>query len=231
MTTFNYTTGSTANLVASGTASMTDINGPFADIKTFLNGTNIDATNITSVADSNLESPQNGSWMPLLHAPFGGGVTGLPHFSTTVSFIGGGLSGQQWSPVPAGSDETAPVGMWAPPSTAGDLTVTGKTATVRLRLTWASNNTALGTNITFGLYPITATAGGAGLISMTAGAALLSTTITSPAANSSGVATSGTLAVSSVTGGIVYRVGAVTSGAPAGASTFTAACTLELAHV
>lgn len=46
MTTFSYTTGNPSNLTGGGTANMTDIQGPFTDLRTFLNGANLDDTNI-----------------------------------------------------------------------------------------------------------------------------------------------------------------------------------------
>src|SRR6266545_4936483 len=48
MTTFSYTTGNPSNLVGGATASMNDIQGPFSDLRTFVNGANLDGTNIAA---------------------------------------------------------------------------------------------------------------------------------------------------------------------------------------
>lgn len=48
MTTFSYTTGNPSNLTAGSTASMNDIQGPFTDLKTFINGANITDTNVSA---------------------------------------------------------------------------------------------------------------------------------------------------------------------------------------
>lgn len=46
MTTFNFTSGDPNNLVAAGSASMGDIQGPFVDLRTFLNGRSLNADNL-----------------------------------------------------------------------------------------------------------------------------------------------------------------------------------------
>jgi hypothetical protein len=48
MTSFSYTTGNPSNLTGGTTASMNDISGPFTDVRTFLNGGNIDSTNLAA---------------------------------------------------------------------------------------------------------------------------------------------------------------------------------------
>lgn len=50
MSLFNYTTGNPTNLTGGAGASMTDIQGPLVDLRTFLNGGNIDATNLAGQA-------------------------------------------------------------------------------------------------------------------------------------------------------------------------------------
>lgn len=46
MTVFNYTSGDPNNLTASSSASMADIQGPFVDLKTFLNGRTLNEDNL-----------------------------------------------------------------------------------------------------------------------------------------------------------------------------------------
>jgi hypothetical protein len=53
MTTFSYTTGNPSNLVGGGTASMNDIQGPFTDLRVWVNGS-IDGDNLTSTAGQQL---------------------------------------------------------------------------------------------------------------------------------------------------------------------------------
>lgn len=49
MTTFSYTTGNPSNLTGGTTASMNDIQGPLTDVRTFVNGKNLDMqTNIAT---------------------------------------------------------------------------------------------------------------------------------------------------------------------------------------
>lgn len=48
MTTFAFTTGNPADLTGGSNASMTDIQGSFTDLRTFLNGGNIDDTNLNA---------------------------------------------------------------------------------------------------------------------------------------------------------------------------------------
>src|SRR4051812_49012042 len=49
MSLFNFTSGNPNNLVANQNASMADIQGPFLDLKTALNG-NLDETNVPNLA-------------------------------------------------------------------------------------------------------------------------------------------------------------------------------------
>lgn len=46
MTNFAYTTGNPNNLTAGASASMNDIQGPFTDLRTFLNGANLSDVNL-----------------------------------------------------------------------------------------------------------------------------------------------------------------------------------------
>lgn len=48
MTTFAYSSGNPANLTSGANASMADIKGPLDDLKTYLNGANLDSTNIAT---------------------------------------------------------------------------------------------------------------------------------------------------------------------------------------
>lgn len=46
MTAFSFTTGNPNNLTAGANASMNDVQGPFMDLRTFLNGANLSDTNM-----------------------------------------------------------------------------------------------------------------------------------------------------------------------------------------
>lgn len=50
MTAFAYSSGDPNNLVGGGAASMGDIQGPLVDLRTFLNGGNLDGVNLTTAA-------------------------------------------------------------------------------------------------------------------------------------------------------------------------------------
>jgi hypothetical protein len=53
MTTFSYTTGNPSNLTAGATANMNDIQGPFTDLRTFVNGS-VDGDNLSTTAGQQL---------------------------------------------------------------------------------------------------------------------------------------------------------------------------------
>lgn len=50
MSNLNYTTGNPNNLVGAGNASMNDIQGPFVDVRSFLNGGNLDEANVPNLS-------------------------------------------------------------------------------------------------------------------------------------------------------------------------------------
>lgn len=52
MTNFAYTTGNPNNLTAGASASMNDIQGPFTDLRTFINGANLSDTNLQAAGTS-----------------------------------------------------------------------------------------------------------------------------------------------------------------------------------
>lgn len=112
---------------------------------------------------------------------------------------------------------------------AADLAIAGKTTQLRLEYILTTNGTAPASDFTLGLHPITGSGGGAGVVSMTMGAAVGSTvTIVAPALGTS------TRAVSAVfnlpTDGI-YTLGVVPSANPAASAATLHMGKLQVRHV
>lgn len=162
MTTFAYSTGNPDNLDNSDTASMADIKGPFDDFKTFVNGANIDSTNLATSADP---------------------VTLLTPYLTVceVCFILAGANGANsvWWPSLSQAG-TTPMTTTQTPYAVGitnaDFAVSGLTPKMRLSVAMAVNSTAPGINFIFGLYPITS--GGAGGWEFAEGTVVSGSTVT-----------------------------------------------------
>lgn len=79
MSLFNYSTGNPNNLIAGGGAAMSDIQGPFVDLRAFINGGNFDATNLANGA---VTPPKISSW-PKARA-FHNANVNIPSASTTT---------------------------------------------------------------------------------------------------------------------------------------------------
>lgn len=134
-----------------------DLNSNLTAVASVLNG-NVDANNITagSVTDAKLASPNNSTYKTVFAAS---GLAGGLVTATAYYFLSGGLVSA--SPV---TESTYPIAGFY--FNSADYTVAGLTAYYRLRLTYASNATALGTTATAVLSNPTA-AGGAGSITFT----------------------------------------------------------------
>jgi hypothetical protein len=169
MTSFSYTTGNPSNLTAGATASMNDIQGPFTDLRTFLNGANLDGTNIA-------------------HTTLGAYQT---HHDTS-GWVGAGTAGGTYIPNAATNGAVVAVAsgvagafrmVYVNPSDYS--TVTGFTPKLRVRLVIGTNATAPTSTFSAALFPITAFTGAAGLLNIqTVGAALgTTTTIVAPTAS------------------------------------------------
>lgn len=222
MTTFNYTGGAFSNLVG-GTpgANVSNLVQLLNDLKTFLNGANLDATNIAPVPDTLLASPTNAVWRTVLPSYF-------PVLSLTTASFYASTNGLNASGSAGGITAQ---GVWVPPSS-GDIAVAGKTTRMRLRVSWLTNATAPGITITWGLYPVTGLAGGAGLISVTMGTVIAGSTAAAvtPAVTTAGVSTGASFDFSAITGGTAYILGVAGSGSQAANSLVAANAILEMRH-
>lgn len=209
-----YTTGSPANLTAGVTANMTDISGPFADIKTFL------TDGSGAVGDTILASPSNPVWRTVITTD--GIIASLT--TTAVMFAGNNL-------IASGAGTSFSFkGLWVPQST--DLAVTGKTTRLRLRVAWSTNTVAPAITLTWGLYPISAVGGAAGSLSYTLGTVVAGSTVAvaTPIASTANVGTSAGFDVSAVTSGNPYIIGVVGSGSQAANSQVGCQPILEMRH-
>lgn len=157
MTTFNYTSGDPTNLTGGATANMGDISGPFADVKTFVNG-NVDATNLATSAKpvTLLGQYRTVAQAGLDFASGSGGATYIPPLSTGT-------------PIQSGVASTPPFLVGIDPA---DHSVTGLTTRYRLKLMTATSAVANGvTLLTASLYPVTF-AGSANLFTTTLGSSV-----------------------------------------------------------
>lgn len=160
MTTFSYTSGDPTQLVAGNTADMSDISGPFDDVKTFLNGS-IDTANLATSA-----KPVTllGQYRTVVYAkaPFTDAAT-----TGTRFFIDTGLG------VSAAGLTNTPYFIPIDPA---DYAVSGLTTKFRLRVAVLANATAPGITFTFGLYPLTI-AGAADTTAVTLGTVTSGSTV------------------------------------------------------
>lgn len=144
MSTFSYSSGNPANLTGGSTANMNDIQGPFTDLRTFLNGNNIDAAaNIAHGVFIAYRTVAQVGWA--LTAGTGAG--------TSITKADG-------SCVLNGNPSVGPYVIVIPIDGAAWAT-TGLTAKLRVRAVTTTNATAPTGNFTFGLHAVTAMAGAA----------------------------------------------------------------------
>lgn len=196
MTTFNYSSGNPANLTGGATANMIDISGPFADLKTYLDG--------------------DGSPGTLL-APYRTITEATINLVTTTT-IGAGTYVPSTDGVASksASSNGLPIVFVLDPA---DHAVSGLTTNFRLKASMITNPTAPAANFTLGLYPISSVGGGTSTIQITVGTVVSGSTVArnTPAGSSKfddetadftigssgtyalGVATSATLAANSAT--------------------------------
>lgn len=175
MTSFSYTTGNPSNLTAGSTASMNDIQGPFTDLRTFLNGANLDDTN-TATANKRVTLLAPYRTVHELAAWSGAGNIAGTYFARSdlggaVALVGsGGISANIRT-------------VYLDPA---DLTASGSTAKMRVRLGLQTNGTAPASTYSAALFPVTGFNGGAGVLQVTSVGAALGTTstIVAPAINS-----------------------------------------------
>lgn len=215
MTTFSYSTGDPTALTGGATASMADISGPFADLKTFVNGANLDATNLATSA-----KPVTllGQYRTIAEAlfQFDDADTSGSYYSTTASAVKSGTS----------IVTTSPMFIALTPA---DYAVTGLTTQFRVKGALGTNATAPAINFTGALNPVTFS-GAADTIALTLGAAASGSTFTrsTPAASSAFVDASSDFSLS--TAG-VYTLAVGLSGTLAANSFVTINLRLEVRHV
>jgi hypothetical protein len=195
MTTFSYTTGNPSNLTAGATASMNDIQGPFTDLRTFVNGANIDTTNLATSAKP---------------------VTLLGRYSIDhhYSCVAGGLTATTWYPgangglVAHGATSGAALVQWF--FTSADYAVSGLSPQMRLQVGYGVNGTSTGTTFTATLNQITSYASannaiGVATVSPVAGS---SVSLGSPTAGTSGVVRTSDFAVPNSSNGFIVGIAA-----------------------
>jgi hypothetical protein len=130
MTAFNYTTGNPSNLTGGANASMNDIAGPFTDLRTFLNGGNIDFSNLAATVQSDYQEIRQ------IPTTFSSADISA---ATSYSVYGGG------SGIPG---TTAGAAFAFDPA---DYALIGRTAKYRIKVSMLCNATAPGITFTFGL--------------------------------------------------------------------------------
>lgn len=166
MTTFSYTTGNPTNLTGGATASMNDIQGPFTDLRTYLNGGNIDYTNLASATDSYYKTVFE------TNLSSAGNATGTYVFATAIGMV---------SPNTVGSARSVRY------INTADYPGGTRTPRLRIAVSLMVNTTAPAITYTYGLYPVTAISGVASQPTITLGAVVAGSTaaIASPSASSS----------------------------------------------
>jgi hypothetical protein len=205
MTAFDYTTGNQGNLIAGGPASMSDIQGSFTDLKIFLNGGLIDATNLaTSAKPITLMTPYRTIFDGSSTAAVGGLgiVVFLPTSNGSLTWpsnAGGALQSYYINPA--------------------DYAVSGLTARFRLVSHVANGSVVPASNFTFGLYPVNAPTGSAGTFVFTVGTVVSGSTtlLNNPAANSNNPVVSADFALGSAG---LYVPGMANSASPAANTSF-----------
>lgn len=214
MTTFSYTSGDPANLVAGESANMRDIAGPFSDITTFLNG-NIDATNLaTSAKPVTLLTPYRMIYEATFGVPTGIQDNFLP---TTGSAVRAG----QASPTSA-----SPGIFYFNPA---DYAVTGLSTKLRIYVIQYTFATAPNITYTFGLYPLSSVSGGSASLVYNVGTVITGSTVARAASATNTTYIDVTSDFDPPSTG-TYVMGCVTSSAAAGAI-YGATARLEYHHV
>jgi hypothetical protein len=222
VTTFNYTTGNPNNLVGGGAASMVDVQGPFVDLKAFINGGVLDEANVPNLSAA-FTTYKTIAW--------GGSTTPGTSFAIASFIMPGGPSATAATGIalPGGAN----TGSWAfyldPTEWAAN------TRTTKLRTRWGciTNAVAPGISFTCGLFPVATFGGASGANPMIAsiGAVLTGSTVTftTPSASNGGATQASTDFNAPAAGWYCFGVGA--SGVGAANSTITLTVTLMMRQV
>lgn len=213
MTSFSYTTGNPSNLVGGATASMNDIQGPFSDLRTFLNGTLLDGTNI---AATYVEPAFSTYKTHVERASFAN--TAIVTAATTY-ILYSALQGATAQSSGSGSNGI----FYFDPA---DWTAGSRSTKLRVRAQAYTNGTQTGVTSTVGLYPVSSISGGA----VTTGTVTSGSTVAfaNPAINTLGQSNSGDF-TAPVAGH--YVLGFNSSGAYAASSAINFAVQLQVRQV
>ena len=141
MGTFTYNTGNPLDLAAGKAIDFSDLSNSFADIKTFLTGANLDATNLATSMFSPYRTVHAESVICDDSVTTSG--TYYANIGSNVYFLKSGTA-STWTPALV-------------PLNSSDYTITGLTPKLRLSVGFAVNATAPACNFTVGLYSITST--------------------------------------------------------------------------
>lgn len=139
MPSFSYTSGDISHLTSSGSASMADIQGPFTDVRTALNG-QLDEVNVPNLSAAFTTWKSIGWAGSSVNNTFAAG-TYLIHPTSDVSstVVGVAVAG------------TAGLAFYLDPS---DYLANSRTTKYRIRWVCITNGTAPAANFTPGLYPV-----------------------------------------------------------------------------
>lgn len=149
MPTFNYVSGNPANLTPSGPASMTDLSGPFTDLRSAINGS-LDETNVPNLAAAFT------TWKEIARG-----------FAGQTSASGAGVWALPLGAPPAATDiafNTANTAVWAVQLYLDPADYLANTRTTKLRVRAAVvPSVAPAITFTVGLYPVSTYAVGASI--------------------------------------------------------------------
>jgi len=148
MPAFAYTSGDISHLTGGGPANMADLQGPFTDLRTAING-NLDETNVPNLT---------AAFTHYKEIERGGALAVSLTAATFILFSGAALSGTNGA-VAIGSANSAVMGFVFDPS---DWLTNSRTTKLRLRVQCVTNAVAPGVTFTVGLYPISAYGGASG---------------------------------------------------------------------
>jgi hypothetical protein len=164
--TFTYTTGQPLNLAAGKAISFPDLSNSFADVKTFLTGANLDATNMAASVFSPYQTIQTQS-AKIAHADTGSSGTYFVDNNSSASEVRLLLSGTAANSTPV-----------LVPLVPNDFAIAGLTTRLRLGVSLGVNATAPACNFTFGLYSILSTFSSGAAFQTTVGSVVTGSTIT-----------------------------------------------------
>lgn len=154
MTTFNFTGGDPDHLVGGQSAFMSDIQGSFVDLKTFLNAGTMDETNVPNLAAAFTTYKTIGWAGAALNSAI---VTGSGVYMLWFGFPGN--AGTQNSPGTVGGAASAACAFHVDPT---DWQANTRLNKFRLKVQYLTNAVASGMSPTVGLYQATAFGGASG---------------------------------------------------------------------